>query len=146
MFTLLGLQVSATAELNPFNDPTFTVVVVGFPATVVVDPGLTPILKLFTVKLYAADLACVPYVPVTVTVYEPVAAVASAPTVNVEVALPLAMGVIGDVLNEQVIFTLLGVQVNPTADANPFNEFTVTVEVVLFPIITVPLVGDTPTL
>jgi hypothetical protein len=68
MFILLGLQVSATAELNPFRDPTFTVVVVGFPATVVVDPGLTPILKLFTVKLYAADLACVPYVPVTVTV------------------------------------------------------------------------------
>jgi hypothetical protein len=60
MFILLGLQVSTTAELNPFNDPTFTVVVVGFPATVVVDPGLTPILKLFTVKLYAADLACVP--------------------------------------------------------------------------------------
>jgi hypothetical protein len=58
----------------------------------------------------------------------------------------LAIGVTGEVLNEQVIFTLLGEQLNPTADANPFNEFTVTVEVVLLPTTTVPVLGDTPTL
>jgi hypothetical protein len=58
----------------------------------------------------------------------------------------LATGVTGDVLNEQVIFTLLGVQLNVTADANPLSEFTVTVEVVLFPIITDPVLGNTPTL
>jgi hypothetical protein len=67
-------------------------------------------------------------------------------TVNVDVALPFATGVTGDVLNEQVIFALLGVQLNPTADANPFSEFTVTVEVVLLPITTVPEEGETATL
>jgi hypothetical protein len=51
MFTLLGVQVKATAELNPFNDVTVTPVVVLFPATVVVDAGLTPMLKLFTTRV-----------------------------------------------------------------------------------------------
>jgi hypothetical protein len=57
----------------------------------------------------------------------------------------LAIGVTGVALNEQVIFTLLGVQVKVTAEANPFNEFTVVVEVVLFPTITAPDVGETAT-
>jgi hypothetical protein len=145
MFTLLGAQVSVTVELNPFNDVTTTVVVVLFPATVEVDAGFTLMLKLFTVKLYAALRTWLPIVPLTVTVYDPVAAVPSALTVNVDVALPFATGVTGDVLNEQVIFALLGVQLNPTADANPFSEFTVTVEVVLLPTTTVPDAGETPT-
>jgi hypothetical protein len=49
MFTFDGLHPSVTAELNPFNDVTTTVVVVLFPATVEVDAGFTPMLKSFTV-------------------------------------------------------------------------------------------------
>ena len=77
--------------------------------------------------------------------YAPVTAEDNAPTVNVEVALPFAIGVTGDVLNEQVILAFDGVQVRVTAELNPFSEFTVTVEVVLFPMTTVPDAGDTPT-
>jgi hypothetical protein len=65
---LLGLHVSATAELNPFNEFTLTVVTVEFPATVVVDTGFTLIPKLLTVKPYTADLGWPLLVPVTVTV------------------------------------------------------------------------------
>jgi hypothetical protein len=57
----------------------------------------------------------------------------------------LAIGVTGDVLNEQVIFTLLGLHERPMAELNPFSEFTVTVEVVLLPTTTVPEVGETAT-
>ena len=144
--TFDGVQASVTAELNPFNDVTVTVVVVLFPATVEVDAGFTPMLKLFTVKLYAALRTWLPLAPFTVTVYDPVGILPVVDKVNVDVALPFATGVTGDVLNEQVIFALLGVQLNPTADANPFSEFTVTVEVVLFPTTTVPEEGETATL
>jgi hypothetical protein len=51
MFTLLGEHESVTAELNVLMEVTFTVVVVEFPATVVVDVGLTPILKSFTPRV-----------------------------------------------------------------------------------------------
>ena len=146
MFTLDGVQPNVTAELNPFKDVTVTVVVVLFPATVEVDAGFTLMLKLFTVKLYAALRTWLPFAPLTVTVYDPVAAVPSALTVNVDVALPFAIGVTGDVLNEQVIFALLGVQPRATARLNPLIEFTVTVEVVLFPTTTVPEEGETATL
>jgi hypothetical protein len=65
--------------------------------------------------------------------------------VTVDVTLPLATGVTGVALNEQVIFTLLGVQVNVTAEVNPFKEFTVVVEVVLLPTTTEPEIGERAT-
>jgi hypothetical protein len=138
-------QESDTVELNPFNDVTVTVVVVLFPTTVVVDAGLRLILKLLTAIPKAAFRTWLPLVPLTVTVYDPVGAVAKALTVRVDVALPFASGVIGEALNEQVILAFEGAQVRVTAELNPFKELTVTVEVVLFPTMTVPDVGETPT-
>ena len=60
--------------------------------------------------------------------------------------LPPATGVIGDGLNEQLIFPFGTRQLNPTAEANAFNDVTVTVVFVLLPTTTVPLDGERPTL
>jgi hypothetical protein len=48
---LLVPQASDTAELNPFNELTMTVVEVLLPATVTAEAGLTDTEKLFTFKV-----------------------------------------------------------------------------------------------
>ena len=146
ILTFDGVQASVTAELNPFNDVTVTVVVVLFPATVEVDAGFTPMLKLFTVKLYAALRTWLPLAPFTVTVYDPVGILPVVDKVNVDVALPFAIGVTRVELKEQLIAAFPGVQLKVTPELNPFSEFTVTVEVVLLPTTTVPEEGETATL
>jgi hypothetical protein len=60
----------------------------------------------------------------------------------------LAAGVTEAGANPQVTVAFTGAiaQVNPTAELNPFNDVTVTVEVPGFPAITVAAVGEVLTL
>jgi uncharacterized membrane protein YraQ (UPF0718 family) len=69
-------------------------------------------------------------------------------TVKVDVAVPFAAGVTDAGAKPQVTVAFTGAmpQVNPTAELNPFNEVTVTVDVPGFPAITVAVAGDALTL
>ena len=80
----------------------------------------------------------------TVTVYVAVGVAVVVPTVKVEVAVPLAAGVTEVKLNPQVTVAVTGAtaQVKVTAALKAFNEVTVIVEVVEFPIVVVAEAGE----
>jgi len=86
-----------------------------------------------------------PEVPVTVTELVPVAAVAEAVKVKVEVAVPLAGGVTG--LGEKAAVTPLGSPeaLSVVAELNPFWLVTVMVLVAVEPCCTLTVLGDAGT-
>jgi hypothetical protein len=66
------------------------------------------------------------------------------PTVNVDVAVPLATGVMDVKLNPHVTVEFTGAteQVKPTTELNPLKEVTVIVEIVEFPTVVVAETGE----
>jgi len=86
-----------------------------------------------------------PEVPVTVTFTVPVAAVAEAVNVSVEVALPFAGGVTGFETNAAVTPLGRAEVLSVVAELKPFWLVTVIVLVALLPCTTVTDDGDAPT-
>jgi hypothetical protein len=77
-------------------------------------------------------------------VYVPTGVTVVVTTVNVEVTVPLAIGVTDAGEKEQVTVELKGViaQVNPTAELKPLSDVTVIVDVVEFPAAVVAETGE----
>jgi hypothetical protein len=63
--------------------------------------------------------------------------------IKVDVAVPLAAGVIDTGNRLQPTVASLVAQTNPTVETKPFNEVTLTVDEVEFPIEVVTAAGDT---
>ena len=118
--------------------------VVELPAAVVADTGAALKLKLFNVNVYTAVRFWPPDAPVTVTVYVPVGVAVVVATVNVEVAVPFAAGVTEVKLNPHVTVAFTGAiaQVKVTAELKLFNDVTVIVDAVEFPIVVVAEAGE----
>ena len=137
-------QPKLIAVLYPLSGVAVIVVVVLFPAAVVAFVGFTAKLKSVNVKLNPALRLCKLFVPVTVTAYNPVVALA---VVIVKVAVPgvVAVGVTDPKFKLQSTLTLLVEQERLTAELKPPWELTLTVEVILFPTIVEPEVGDNVT-
>ena len=134
-------QPKLIAVLYPLSGVAVIVVVVLFPAAVVAFVGFTAKLKSVNVKLNPALRLCKLFVPVTVTAYNPVVALAVV-IVKVAVAGVVAVGVTVPKLKLHSTFALLVEQVKFTAALKLFTELTVTVDAKLFPTIVDPEVGD----
>jgi len=128
------------AALYPLTGETVIVEEVLLPAAVLAEAGLADRLKSVNVKLKPVLRLWELFVPVTVTAYNPVVALAVV-IVSVAVAGVVAVGVTDPKLKLQSTLALLDEQVSVTAALNPPTELTVTVEVRLFPTIVEPDAG-----